>query len=91
MTRQKVQSMHMGYMCDKNIAAMIYYHGGTLVTITANIDRMTRTAREMTEAQRDSYEALTENLASGWPTMDSSSSGSRRATPGRPSSGSPTV
>src|SRR5215212_3698690 len=63
MTRQKLRNMHMGYMCDKNIAAMIYYHGGTLVTITANIDRMTRTAREMTEAQRDSYEALTENLA----------------------------
>src|SRR5215213_4236250 len=63
MTCQKLRNMHMGYMCDKNIAAMIYYHGGTLVTITANIDRMTRTAREMTEAQRDSYEALTENLA----------------------------
>ncbi len=30
---------------------------------TTNIDKMTRTAREMTEAQRYSYEALTENLA----------------------------
>ena len=30
---------------------------------TANIDKLTRTAREVTEAQRDSYEALTENLA----------------------------
>lgn len=30
---------------------------------TANIDKMVRTAREMTEAQRDSWEALTENLA----------------------------
>ena len=30
---------------------------------TTNIDRMTHTAREMTEAQRDSYEALAENLA----------------------------
>ena len=30
---------------------------------TTNIDRMTRTAREMTEAQRQSYEALAENLA----------------------------
>ena len=34
-----------------------------LVEITRNIDRMTRTAQEITEAQRDSYEALTENLA----------------------------
>jgi len=56
-------------MCDKNIVAMTYYHGGTLVATTANIDTMvdidtmTRTAREVTEAQRDSYEALTENLA----------------------------
>ena len=33
------------------------------VTTTTNMDKMTRTAREMTEAQRDSYEALTENLA----------------------------
>lgn len=30
---------------------------------TTNIDRMTRTAREMTDAQRDSYEALAENFA----------------------------
>ena len=30
---------------------------------TTNVDKMTRTAREMTEAQRDSFEALTENLA----------------------------
>ncbi len=30
---------------------------------TTNIDTMTRTAREMTEAQRASFEALTENLA----------------------------
>ena len=30
---------------------------------TTNIDKMTRTTREMTEAQRDSYEALAENLA----------------------------
>ena len=42
---------------------MIYYHGGTPVATTTNIDRMARTAQEMTEAQRDSYEALTENLA----------------------------
>ena len=30
---------------------------------TTNFDKMARTAREMTEAQRDSYEALAENLA----------------------------
>jgi hypothetical protein len=51
------------YMCDMNIVAKPYYHGGMPVEITTNIDRMTRTAREMTEAQRDSYEALAENLA----------------------------
>src|SRR5829696_3053578 len=55
--------MHVGYMCDKNIVASTYNHGGMLVAITTNVDNMTRTAREMTEAQRDSYEALTENLA----------------------------
>ena len=30
---------------------------------TTNIDKMARTAREMTEAQRDSYEVLAENFA----------------------------
>jgi hypothetical protein len=34
-----------------------------LVATTTNREKMTRTAREMTEAQRDSYEALAENLA----------------------------
>jgi hypothetical protein len=33
------------------------------VTTTANIDKTARTAREMAEVQRDSYEAFTENLA----------------------------
>jgi hypothetical protein len=33
------------------------------VAITANIDKTTRTAREMAETQRDSYEALAENFA----------------------------
>jgi hypothetical protein len=42
---------------------MSYYHGGTLVEFTRNAEKMTRTAREITEAQRDSYNALTENLA----------------------------
>jgi hypothetical protein len=50
-------------MCGRNIVAKTYYHGGMLVTTTPNIDRMARTARQMSEAQRDSYEALTENLA----------------------------
>src|SRR5918999_54102 len=50
-------------MCDKNIVASTDNHGGMLVTITTNVDNMTRSTREMTEAQRDSYEALTENLA----------------------------
>src|ERR671917_2066916 len=50
-------------MCDKNIVARTYNHGGMLVAITTNVDNMARTAREMTEAQRDSYEALMENLA----------------------------
>src|ERR671911_531592 len=50
-------------MCGKNIVTSTYNHGGMLVAITTNVDNMARTAREMTEAQRDSYEALTENLA----------------------------
>jgi hypothetical protein len=33
------------------------------VTTTANIDKTTRTARQMAEAQRDSFEALAENFA----------------------------
>ena len=32
------------------------------MAISANIEKMTRTAREMTEAQRDSYEALAESF-----------------------------
>src|SRR5215212_5364615 len=55
--------MQNAYMCDKNIVAMNYYDGGMPVATTTNVDKMTRTTREMTEAQRDSYEALTENLA----------------------------
>ena len=55
--------LHFHHMCDMNIEASTYYHGGMLVEFTRNIDRVTRTAHEMTEAQRDSYEALTENLA----------------------------
>ena len=47
------------YMCDMNIVAKTYYHGGMLVETTANIDKTTRTVRHMAEAQRDAYEAFT--------------------------------
>jgi hypothetical protein len=50
-------------MCNQYIAVIAYYRGGKLVEITRNANRMTRTARETTEAQRDAYEALVENLA----------------------------
>jgi hypothetical protein len=52
-----------GYMCDKNIVAKTYYHGGMLVATTTNIDKTTRTVRHMAETQRDAYEAFTENFA----------------------------
>ena len=55
--------MQYAYICGKNIVAMTYYDGGIPVATTTNVDKMTRTAREITEAQRDSFEALTENLA----------------------------
>ena len=55
--------MQTGYMCNKNIVAKAYNHGGTRVISTTNTERMGRTAREMAEVQRDSYEALAENLA----------------------------
>jgi hypothetical protein len=51
------------YMCDKNIVAETYYDGGMSVATITHFEKMTRTAQEMAEAQRDSYEALTENLA----------------------------
>jgi hypothetical protein len=50
-------------MCDKNIEAKIYYFGGMLVHTTTSIEKTTRTARQMAEVQRDSYEALAENFA----------------------------
>ena len=52
-----------GYMCGRNIVSQIYYHGGMLVQTTRNIDKTTRTTRQMAEAQRDAYEALAENFA----------------------------
>src|SRR5918998_1755848 len=57
---RKVQN---AYMCDKNIVAKTYYDGGMSVATTTHFEKMTRTAQEMSEAQRDSYEALMENLA----------------------------
>src|SRR5215211_5169625 len=57
------RKMQFGYMCDRNIVAMTYYHGGMLVATTTTIDKTTRTVRHMAEAQRDAYEAFTENLA----------------------------
>jgi hypothetical protein len=50
-------------MCGKNIVSWFYYHGGMLVQTTTNIEKTTRTARQMAEVQRDSYQALAENLA----------------------------
>jgi hypothetical protein len=50
-------------MCDKYIESQFHYHGGMLVQTTRNIDKTTRTARQMAEVQRDSYEALAENFA----------------------------
>jgi membrane-associated HD superfamily phosphohydrolase len=57
---RKVQN---AYMCDKNIVAETYYDGGMSVATITHFEKMTRIAQEMAEAQRDSYEALTENLA----------------------------
>src|SRR5215218_9559097 len=39
------------------------YHGGNEVATTANIDKTARTARQMADAQRDSFEAIAENFA----------------------------
>src|SRR4028119_637334 len=50
-------------MCGKNIVASTYNHGGTTVATIANIDKTARTAYEMAEAQRHSFEAIAENFA----------------------------
>jgi hypothetical protein len=50
-------------MCGRNVVSKIYYHGGMLVQTTRNIEKTTRTVREMAEVQRDSYEALAEDFA----------------------------
>src|SRR5829696_6546995 len=61
--RSTFRDVQSGYMCDKNIAVMIYYYGGMLVQTTRNIEKTTRTARQMAEVQRDSYQALAEHFA----------------------------
>jgi hypothetical protein len=53
-------------MCGKNIVANSYYlprRYYTVATTATNIDKTARTAHEMAEAQRDSFEAIAENLA----------------------------
>jgi hypothetical protein len=50
-------------MCGRNIVSEIHYHGGMLVQTTRSIEKTTRTTRQMAEVQRDSYQALAENLA----------------------------
>jgi hypothetical protein len=55
--------VHIAHMCDTNIVEIVYYHGGMPVVTTTNFDKMMRTTRQITEAQRDFYEALAENVA----------------------------
>src|ERR687889_57226 len=53
-------------MCGRNIVANSYYlprRYYTVATTAKNIDKTARTAYEMAEAQRDSFEALAENFA----------------------------
>src|SRR5215203_3714650 len=50
-------------MCGENIVSQIHYHGGMLVQTTRSIEKTTSTARQMAEVQRDSYQALADNLA----------------------------
>src|ERR671916_2488137 len=53
-------------MCGRNIVASTYKQPRryTVEATAKNVDKMTHTAREMAEAQRDSFEALAENFAS---------------------------
>jgi hypothetical protein len=52
-------------MCGKNIVASSYYlpRRYTVEATAKNVDKTARTAYEMAEAQRDSFEALAENFA----------------------------
>src|SRR5215216_5494201 len=55
--------MQRGYICSKKIVSQIYYHEGMLVQTATNIDKTTRTTRQMAQDQRDAYEALAQNFA----------------------------
>jgi hypothetical protein len=74
--------MPIGYVCDKNIVAKAYSYGGTRAITTTNTEKMGRTAREMTEAQRRSIGLANDGLEF---------ISSRKKTPARPRSGSPTA
>src|SRR5215207_8296262 len=53
-------------MCGMNIVASSYYlprRYYTVATTASNIDKTARTAQQMAEAQRDSFEAVAENFA----------------------------
>src|SRR5215210_4646325 len=53
-------------MCGRNLVASTYERPRryTVEATAKNVDKTARTAREMAEAQRDSFEALAENFAS---------------------------
>jgi hypothetical protein len=53
-------------MCGRNIVASTYKRPRryTVEATAKNVDKTARTAREMAEAQRDSFQALAENFAS---------------------------
>src|SRR5215210_778627 len=53
-------------MCDKNLVASAYKRPRryTVEATANNVDKTARTAYEMAQAQRDSFEALAENFAS---------------------------
>jgi hypothetical protein len=50
-------------MCDMNIVLDTYLEVWLVATTTKNIDGIMRTAEEIANAQRDSYEALADNFA----------------------------
>src|SRR5215203_4811105 len=56
-------------MCGRNIVASSYKRPRryTVEATAKNVDRTARTAYEMAEAQRDSFEALAENFAAAQP------------------------
>ncbi|HYZ05977.1 MAG TPA: hypothetical protein VE691_12940, partial [Rubrobacter sp.] len=44
--RAERREVYIEYMCDKNIVARTYNHGGTTVATIANIDKTALTAHE---------------------------------------------